>query len=88
MIISSTELIDQIAEETGVEKKAVKNVIKAFWPTIKKNIEADNEVRFIGYGKFYKKHTPARKGFNPQTKEPIDIAASERLAFKSALKLG
>ena len=85
-MVSKTELVAKIAEETGESQAVVKTIVEAFWKEIRPSVEAGEEVRFIGYGKFFKKHSDARKGINPSTKEPIDIPASDRLAFKSALK--
>lgn len=85
-MLSKTELVVKIAAETGESQATVKKIVDSFWKVIRTSVEAGEEVRFIGYGKFYKKHSDARKGINPSTKEPIDIPASDRLAFKSALK--
>ena len=83
-MISTTELVQQIAEDTNVEKSVVKNVLKSFWDVVKTNVENGEEIRFIGTGKFYKAHRDARAGHNPRTGEKITIEASDKLAFKSA----
>jgi len=85
-MIGINELTSQIAENTGVSKKDTKAVLDAFWKTVAENVEAGEEVRFIGYGKFFKKHTNARTGRNPQTGEAIEIAETNKLGFKSQLK--
>ncbi len=85
-MIGINELTNQIAENTGVAKKDIKTVLDAFWKTVTVNVELGEEVRFIGYGKFYKKHTNARTGRNPQTGAAIEIAETNKLGFKSQLK--
>ena len=60
--------------------------IDAIISTVTEEVKKDAEIRLIGFGTFKKAQRAARKGRNPQTGEVIDIAASERLAFKSSVK--
>lgn len=85
-MVSKTELVEKIAENTGVAKSTVKTVLTGFWEAVTTEVEKGEEVRLIGTGKFYKKHSNARIGHNPSTGEAIEIAASDRLAFKSSIK--
>lgn len=85
-MVSKTELVEKIVENTGVTKATVKKVLAGFWETVTTEVEKGEEVRLIGIGKFYKKHSNARTGHNPSTGEEIQIAASDRLAFKSSVK--
>ena len=85
-MISKTTLIKEIAEETKTPQATVKSVVDSFWKHVAAHVEKDERVTFIGYGAFYKKHTDARTGRNPKTGESLQIAESNKLAFKSALK--
>jgi len=44
-------------------------------------------VQLVGFGNFEVRERSARKGRNPQTGEPIEIAASKTPAFKPGKSL-
>lgn len=85
-MISKTTIIKEIAEKKKIPQATVKDVVDTFWKTVAAHTEEGERVTFIGYGSFYKKHADARTGRNPQTGEAMEIAASDKLAFKSSLK--
>lgn len=86
-IINKTELAKEIAQQVPEPANAIKDILTVFWKSVAEHVKKGDEIRFIGAGKFYKKHTDERTGRNPQTGEEITIAASDKLAFKSAMKL-
>ena len=86
-IISKSGLIDKVAVEVpDVKKKDVTAVVNAVLPLIVETVRQGDEVRLIGFGTFKTTHRNARKGHNPQTKEEIDIPASDSFSFKSNIK--
>jgi DNA-binding protein HU-beta len=75
--MNKTELIDQIAERTGVPKKDVGAVIDGFFIEVSQVVaKGDEKVTIPGFISFEQVDRKARKGFNPQTGEPITIPAS------------
>lgn len=85
-VISKTDIIKEVAQQVEKSESEAKAVIDAFWSALVDHVEKGEEVRFVGLGKFYKNHRAERIGRNPQTGEDIIIAASDKLAFKSAKK--
>ncbi len=85
-IWGKTELIDKVAEKSGMTKKDAKTAIEAAMEVIKDGVKDDVEIRLMGFGTFKKQHRNARKGRNPQTGAEIEIAASDSLSFKSNVK--
>jgi DNA-binding protein HU-beta len=83
-IVKAPELIDHVAAEAGIDKKAAKKAVTAFVEGIVDSVKKGEEVVLPGFGKFAMKDTPARTGRNPSTGEPIDIAAGKRLSFAPA----
>ena len=79
-----TELIDHVASEAGVDKKAAKKAITAFVEGIIESVKKGEDVMLPGFGKFSMRETPARQGRNPATGETIEIAAGRRLSFMPA----
>ena len=69
------ELIDRVAEQTGLTKKAAAAAVNSTFEVIAEAMKNDDKVRVIGFGTFEAQHRPARTGHNPRTKEIIEIPA-------------
>ena len=89
--MTKTELIDKVAEETGLTKKDTGKVINTTIDVImdylgeeaeKPEEERDN-VQIIGFGTFEARDREARKGRNPQTGEEIPIPERTVPVFRS-----
>lgn len=50
-------------------------------------LQINGTVKLKGFGTFTVKPTAARQGRNPRTGEPVQIAASHKIAFKPAKNL-
>ena len=67
-------------------------MVDAFVDVVTEALQKGEDVQFTGFGKFYVQNRAARQGINPQTKQPITIAASTvpkfsaGQALKSAVK--
>ena len=81
------ELIDSIAERTGVKKSGVELVLNATLAKIERALLAGQPVTLHDFGTFEIKKREARTGRNPRTGEPVEIAASTTVAFKPAKAL-
>ncbi len=79
-----TELIETVAQRTGLSKSDVGKVIEETLAEIRLTVDGGETVALRGFGTFRISERAARKGRNPQTGEPIDIAASRSLAFKAS----
>lgn len=82
--ISKSDIIDGIAASSGFAKTSIKEVIDAAIDEITSHTKAGNKVNLAGFGAFKMRETSARTGRNPQTGEPIEIAASSHLTFKAS----
>ena len=86
--MNKTELIDQIAERTGVPKKDVGAVIDGLFVEVSRVIaKGDDKVTIPGFVSFEQVNRKARKGFNPQTGEPITIPAANAVKVTAGNKL-
>ncbi len=79
--MNAAELIEHVANEAGVDKKAARKALVAFINGIVEAVKKGEDVMLPGFGKFGMKDMPARTGRNPSTGEPIEIAASRRISF-------
>lgn len=77
------ELVEKVAEATGLTKKDGEAAINAFIETIQKALKSGDKVAIAGFGTFDVSKRKAREGRNPQTGETIKIAASMSPKFKA-----
>ena len=80
--MNKTDMINNIAESTGLEKKQVEDVMKSFFDNVKKALKEHEPVKLIGFGTFSSNKRKAKSGRNPQTGEVIDIPARFYPKFK------
>lgn len=76
--MSKTELIEAVANESGLDKKQVNAVLEGLTGVIYKELKAENEVVIPGLVKLTtvrKPAVPEREGINPFTKEPTIFKA-------------
>lgn len=76
-----TDLIKEIANETGLSQKDSAAALEAFLNSTTKALKKGDTITLIGFGTFKITQTAARKGRNPQTGKEIQIAASKRVRF-------
>ena len=85
--MNKTELVEAIAKQAGLSKKASDDAVKAFVETVTKELKKGEKVTLIGFGTFEVSKRSARKGRNPQTGAEIKIKASKAPKFKAGKAL-
>ena len=85
--MTRTELINELADATGLEKKQSKEALDALTGIIENTIKKGGEVPLRGLGKFKVQNRKARMGRNPATGEPIKIPAKTVVKFTVAKSL-
>ncbi len=85
--MNKTELIDAIADGIGVSKKNAGDVLDEFVTIVKNNVSKGEKTTIQGFVSFEQVDRKERKGFNPQTKEPIVIPASKAVKVTALSKL-
>lgn len=81
--------VDKVHRAAGLEQsKAVTTaVIEAVFDSMAEVVKAEQSFRWPGFGTFERRQRAARKGYNPQTGEPIKIKASTTVGFRPASAL-
>lgn len=83
--MNKSELIQDLAERTGLPRSQVGTVVDAIFDpqdgAIVSALKRGENVGLTGFGSFRTSERAARKGRNPQTGQEIDIAASTAAAF-------
>ena len=77
------ELVDEIAENTGVTKKQADSVLSALTDIIIETVSSGEKVILVGFGSFEARDRKARIGRNPQTGKKLKIPASRVPAFSA-----
>ena len=85
--MNKTELIAAMAEKSELTKKDAGAALEAFTAAVEDALKAGDKVQLVGFGTFEVKEHAARTGINPQTKQPVEIAASKSPAFKAGKAL-
>ncbi len=85
--MNKVELINAVAEKTGLTKKDADKAVAAVIASIEESLKAGEKVQLIGFGTFEVKERAARTGRNPQTGAAVEIAASKVPAFKAGAAL-
>lgn len=82
--MNKAELIAGVQNNLGAEcsKAHAERAVNAFLAAVEQGLQKDGEVQIVGFGTFTVKHRKARMGRNPQTKEPMEIAASKTVGFR------
>ena len=76
------ELIKAMADTAGFTQKDAAAAYEAFVESVTEALKAGEKVQLIGFGTFEVKNVAAKKGINPQSKEPVDIPACKKPVMK------
>ena len=85
--MNKTELINAIAEQSGLSKVDSKKALEAVVESITAEVKKGGKVALVGFGTFSVTQKAARKGINPRTKAVINIPAKKTVKFKPGADL-
>ena len=71
------ELVESIASAANLSKTDAESALNAFIGSVQSAVADGDKVTLPGFGTFAPSARKARTGMNPQTREPIQIAASQ-----------
>ncbi|RRJ84901.1 nucleoid-associated protein HU-beta [Aestuariirhabdus litorea] len=85
--MNKSELIDAIAASADIPKAAAGRALDAMVDSVTNALKSGDQVVLVGFGTFSVKDRAARTGRNPQTGQPIEIAAAKIPSFKAGKAL-
>lgn len=85
--MNKTELVNAIAEKSGLGKAEAKRALEAALEAVSEALASDDKVALIGFGTFSVANKEERTGINPRTKEAITIPARKVIKFKPGSEL-
>ena len=80
--MTQTEIINNLADKTGVKKTQAKEFFSALAEMAAAEVKANGEFTLPGFGKLVKATRKAREGRNPATGKPIKIPAKTTVKFR------
>ena len=85
--MTKAELVQFIAETADLTKADATRALDAMVEGVTKGLKEEGKVTLVGFGTFTAKEREAHTGRNPQTGEPVEIAARVVPGFKAGNKL-
>lgn len=85
--MNKSELVEAIANGSGVTKADANRVLDTFMTTVTDALKSGDQVVLPGFGSFSTGNRSARTGRNPQTGQTIQIKASRVAKFKAGKSL-
>jgi DNA-binding protein HU-beta len=85
--MNKVDLINAIADETGLSKTKSNEALNAIVSAISGSLSKGEKVTLVGFGTFTTLRKESRKGRNPKTGEVITIPAKNVARFKAGSEL-
>lgn len=85
--MTKAELVETVAAQTKLTKKAAANIIDVVFNNIGKAVKKDSRFSYPGFGTWSLRSRKARKIRNPQTNEMMKLKASKTVGFRPAKEL-
>lgn len=85
--MTKIELINFMAEESGVSKADVTRVLDALMSGITKGLKEEGKVTITGFCTFARKERKESVGHNPRTGASVTIPAKSVVSIKAGTKL-
>jgi DNA-binding protein HU-beta len=86
-IMHKTDLIDAIADKSGLSKSEATKALDATLSTITETLAAGDSVTLMGFGVFKAKPRAERQGRNPRDGSAMTIAATTAVGFSAGAGL-
>ncbi|KTD22622.1 HU family DNA-binding protein [Legionella londiniensis] len=85
--MNKSELVEAIANNSGVTKAVASKVLDTFMQTVTEALKKGDQIVLPGFGSFSTGNRSERTGRNPQTGQAIKIKASRVAKFKAGKTL-
>ncbi|NLY96715.1 MAG: HU family DNA-binding protein [Clostridiaceae bacterium] len=80
--MNKADLVRAISTKSGLSRKDSEAALNAFIDAVQEALTNNEKIVLVNFGTFEVRARAERMGRNPQTKEPIRIAASKTPVFK------
>ena len=85
--MTKADIVDQIAERTGLTKKDVAETVDNFLNAVARALASDHHIEIRGFGTFRVKDRKSRIARNPRTGEAVPVPPRKVPVFKVSKEL-
>ena len=85
--MTKADIINEIAEKTGVDKADVTASVEAFFSVVKNSMASGSNIYIRGFGSFSLHFRPPRAGRNPKTGDSVALPGKYVPHFKPGKEL-
>ena len=85
--MTKADLVDEIAERTGLTKKDVAETVDEFLEAVSRALAAGKHIEIRGFGTFKVKDRMPRQMRNPKTNQRVMVGPRKSIRFKPSKKL-
>jgi nucleoid DNA-binding protein len=85
--MTKADIVDEIAEKTGLTKKDVADTVDEFLHAVCKALSVGKHIEIRGFGTFKVKDRKSRVARNPRTGDPVNVPARKVPVFKVSKEL-
>ena len=80
--MNRAELIEALAEKSGLSKQKAKKVLESYMEIVTEKMSQNEEIALIGFGTLIPRPHSSRMARNPKTGTPVRIKARTTVKFK------
>jgi integration host factor subunit beta len=80
--MTKAELVDEVADKTGLPKKQAEVVVATVFESIVESLKSGEKIELRGFGSFRIRERDSRIGRNPKTGERVKVPAKRVAYFK------
>jgi DNA-binding protein HU-beta len=85
--MNKADLIERVVKDAAISKSQADTAISSFLSGIEGDLKKGGRVTLVGFGTFSVSNRKARTGRNPQTGQPLKIAARKVAKFSPGADL-
>ena len=85
--ITKADLVEDVARASELTKKDAERLVEIVFESIIETLNSGEKIELRGFGSFRVRERNARRGRNPKTGAPVDIAAKRIPYFKPGKEL-
>ena len=85
--LTKTALAEQVADDADLTRKHAKVVVKTVLGSVVEALRRGEKVEIRGFGSFRLRRRPPRRGRNPRTGDPVDVASKQVAYFRPGKEL-
>jgi len=80
--VTKADITESIIEKAGFSRRDAAEIVDLVFETIKEALGRGDKIKIYGFGNFVTRQKKSRVGRNPQTGEPLHIAARRAVTFQ------